>query len=325
MRHPSIGLWIVWLALTLAASPVGAATSPLSVVLRDVVTIDSEDVHLGQIALVSGADEGLRQSLAAMIILPAPQPGETRSISAERVRIALQQCTEIPPDCIFGGAGAVAVTRGHTKVSAAELERLAVDHVLSHLPYPRHDVTIVNVSAGGDLILPRGRLHFDIRPVAEADYIGNVPLAVEAFVDGKPAQRTMVTVTSEVLAPVVMSRRPLARHQVIKAEDVVVGRMDLARAPTGGFSDPAQVVGQRASRMISAQTVVTGQMIENPPLVQRGDSVTILAENHGMRVTTMGKARQKGSRGDRIAVVNLDSQRTIYAQVVDERIVAVDF
>ncbi|NCC67884.1 MAG: flagellar basal body P-ring formation protein FlgA, partial [Clostridia bacterium] len=109
------------------------------------------------------------------------------------------------------------------------------------------------------------------------------------------------------------------------ADDLVVGRMDLARAPSGGFSDPKQVVGRRASRMIAAQTVVTDRMIENPPLVKRGDSVTIVAQGGGVRATAAGKARQKGCLGDRIAVVNLDSQRTIYAQVVDGRTVAVDF
>jgi flagella basal body P-ring formation protein FlgA len=77
--------------------------------------------------------------------------------------------------------------------------------------------------------------------------------------------------------------------------------------------------------MIAAQTVVTGPMIETPPLVRRGDSVTIVAEAGAMRVTAAGEARQKGGRGDRIAVVNLDSRRTIYAQVIDGRTVAVNF
>jgi flagella basal body P-ring formation protein FlgA len=66
-------------------------------------------------------------------------------------------------------------------------------------------------------------------------------------------------------------------------------------------------------------------MIETPPLVQRGDIVVMIAETGELKISTQGEARQRGGRGDRIKVMNLDSRKSVYGCVVDRNTVRVDF
>jgi len=51
----------------------------------------------------------------------------------------------------------------------------------------------------------------------------------------------------------------------------------------------------------------------------------MIAESDGLKITALGEVRERGRRGERIRVVNLDSKREIYARVLDSKTVKVDF
>jgi len=53
--------------------------------------------------------------------------------------------------------------------------------------------------------------------------------------------------------------------------------------------------------------------------------VLIIAESEGLKVTALGKAKEKGRRGEMIRVLNIDSRKSIYARVLDSSRVKVDF
>ena len=86
-----------------------------------------------------------------------------------------------------------------------------------------------------------------------------------------------------------------------------------------------EVLGKRTKRAIKANEVLRTNHIELPPMVRRGDVVSIIAESDGLMITTLGEVRKKGCRGERIRVVNLDSKKGIYGRVLDSNTVKVDF
>ncbi|MCD6272106.1 MAG: flagellar basal body P-ring formation protein FlgA, partial [Deltaproteobacteria bacterium] len=83
--------------------------------------------------------------------------------------------------------------------------------------------------------------------------------------------------------------------------------------------------GRRTRRSIDPATVLRTDLVELPPIVKRGDIVTIVAEAGGMRITALGKIKKKGHKGERLKVINLNSKKEIYARVVDSSTVRVTF
>jgi flagella basal body P-ring formation protein FlgA len=71
--------------------------------------------------------------------------------------------------------------------------------------------------------------------------------------------------------------------------------------------------------------VLRANLVEMPPLVKRGDVVVIVAETKGLKITALGQVKKKGAMGDRIPVVNFESQKVLYARVMDANTVKVDF
>jgi len=96
--------------------------------------------------------------------------------------------------------------------------------------------------------------------------------------------------------------------------------------PSSFITSYEEILGKRTRKAIDANTVLRPDLIEFPPLVKRGDVVTVVAESGGLRITALGVVKERsGRRGDRIRVENLDSKKSIYAQVVDSKTVKVDF
>ena len=112
---------------------------------------------------------------------------------------------------------------------------------------------------------------------------------------------------------------------MITENDIHLKKMDLSKMKPNAITTLDGVLGKRTKRAIKTDEVLRTDQIELPPLVRRGDVVSIIAESNGLRITALGEVRKKGCRGERIKVLNLDSKKCIYANVLDSNTVRVDF
>ena len=124
----------------------------------------------------------------------------------------------------------------------------------------------------------------------------------------------MVTAVVEVLANAVVTTRPLGRFKPIEESNVEVRPVDVSGLPSDYIADPEAVLGKRTRRLLDANTVLRPDLVESQPIVKRGDRVRIIFESAGMRITAVGEVKQKGCMGERIPVVNLDSNKVIQAR-----------
>ena len=123
----------------------------------------------------------------------------------------------------------------------------------------------------------------------------------------------------------VVSNRPLKRNDVIAEEDVRLEKMNLAELSPNVITDPREVIGKRTKRVIEPGTPLRVNSLEMPPLVKRGDLVTIVAESEVLKITTQGVVTESGCKGDMVRVINTSSRKELYATVRDSRTVAIDF
>jgi len=66
-------------------------------------------------------------------------------------------------------------------------------------------------------------------------------------------------------------------------------------------------------------------MLKMFPLVRRGKMVRIILESGPLTVLTSGQSQEDGARDDLVRVKNLSSSKIIYARVVDDNTVKVEF
>jgi flagella basal body P-ring formation protein FlgA len=112
-------------------------------------------------------------------------------------------------------------------------------------------------------------------------------------------------------SPVAVAVHAIIAGTVIKEGDLRVEEHDVPDLPLGFLDDPAVAVGLTASRPIAGGAYLTNQQLVAPKAVQRGQSVTLLADAGGISVRMAGKALSDGLINQRVRVQNLSSGKIV--------------
>ncbi len=289
------------------------------------VEVNGPKIFLGEIAKIDGVDRQVIQQLKDVIIGNSPLPSHSRVIEVEYIRLRLRQNgfnldqldVQSPPN--------VEIFRSYIDVDQQKIEKIVSDFIATTVLKGNTTARIKDVQAPQRIILPKGHITYQVGSPRNTDYLGKIPFSVQFSVDGQFQKKIWVTATIEMLIDVVVINKSLQKHSPITADDIELRQMDLAHLPSDVITDPQAVLGKRARNPIAAKTVLRTDLIEMPPLVNRGDIVVIVAESNGLRITALGKAKRKGRLSERIPVENLDSKKILNAQVLDSRTVKIEF
>lgn len=177
---------------------------------------------------------------------------------------------------------------------------------------PTKDInTIVTLPAViSDLDSCHSTLNYQWRGAPEA---GQNTLKVSC---ADPLWQSYVSVEIEIYKNVVVSAEPLSRNNPIESNQLRIKRMNIAQLRMGYFEDPKELDGYLVQRTLKADQVITPYIAKAPPLIMRGDWVTILSGKSGLTVTSTGEALKDGVMGEQIPVKNLASKTTVRAWVV---------
>lgn len=137
------------------------------------------------------------------------------------------------------------------------------------------------------------------------------------------AWRVFVPVRLETYGTVVVAARPLPRDTILALADLGVEERALGQLARGYIASPGDAVGLKLRRPVAAGAPVTPTALLTPPLVERGQLVTLQANSGGIAVAMTGTALQDGARGAVIDVENNSSGRRIQAVVRSQRVVEV--
>ena len=210
------------------------------------------------------------------------------------------------------------------KWQAQELERLFLKAVKEKLPWVNGRIVLKRfLVEPQSLETPPGtivKLRFHAAPRLGANTV--------LFVFEKAGQtvaraRAIGVVEAEI--PVLVAKRPLARGNILTEEDLTVELRPASRLPKDILTRKEEALGKRLKRSLRAGEILRSYAVETPPLIKRGALVRILAEGPGFIVSAVGEARADGHRGEIIKVRNLSSKKEVFAQVVDEKTVRVNF
>lgn len=130
-----------------------------------------------------------------------------------------------------------------------------------------------------------------------------------------------VAVKTAVNLPIVVALQTLDRGRVIDAQDVVLRVQDIAPLNAQFFTTTEEAIGQTVKRRITSAQIVNSAQLEQPIMVERGQSVLMVARQNGIEASTSGEAMKQGRKGDVIRVKNISSQRTVDAIVVSPGVV----
>lgn len=288
------------------------------------VSVHSNLIRLGDIAHIKGDDSRLINALKSIELGKAPLPGETREIHTHYIGMKIRQNNIDPETLTLDLPESVEVRREAIEISPQKIETIVKQFIHKKMPWDPKQVTI-KISQAKGFSLATGNITYEVVPQKREDYLGVSNFSVIFEVDGNVERKIWVRAHIDVSREVVVTNRPLGRHDTIAEDDIRLEKMNLAELSASVVSDPLEVIGKRTKRAIDSNQPLRLNFLEVPPLVRRGDLVTIVAESDTLKITTQGIVSENGSKGEMVRVINTTSRKDVYARVVDSQTVAVDF
>lgn len=121
---------------------------------------------------------------------------------------------------------------------------------------------------------------------------------------------------------IAVATEPLPKGHLLSHADINMVKQDVGQIADGYFSSPDKIVGLVLQRNISAGNVIKKNMLKEPTLIHKGETVRMVLQTEGFSIESTGVAQNDGAKGQTIAVKNSRSNRVVEA-VVQEPGVAV--
>ncbi len=221
-------------------------------------------------------------------------------------------------------AVAGAAETGGNLVKPAQLRQFLQDYIEQHrTELPPARIRFRELHLPEPFAVPSGELTCEITP-SDPKILPSRRFNLILRVDGRVVRNLAVSGTLEALAEVAVAAGDLRRGAVIDEQDIRLAELDLNELRSPCF-DADELVGKRLKRGLRAGEAFERASVVFPPLIKRGEPVTITARKGALTITARGLAQQDGQEDDMIRVRNISSNKDILCRITGSESVAVEF
>lgn len=215
--------------------------------------------------------------------------------------------------------------KSYQSLSEENFREAFQQYLCRRLGKERSDVIVSKLKVRGNKPVPAGKADLQLFQKGKRRLVGHVKLAAVIIVNEKTANKVVLSGWVDVFGPVLCASGNLKRGEILKKDDVYITRKNISHLKPSFLTDPHKAVGLILKHNVKADATIKAWMLKRTPIVDKGDLVTILAESAGLRLTVPGQVLMEGFEGELVKVKNLMSKKDIYAKIVDNSTVMVDF
>jgi len=308
---------LLWVPRAIGVEPneVPNRESGISITLRKEVFLPKGYITLSDVADIACEDGAVLEELKSIQIGTVPLPGHSRFLSLNLLKMYLRNHVDLKEVEFLGPSGVKVFPETITVSKSLILERIK-DYIRRTLT-EGSEISLELEGYFREFEVYKGELEFEVG-------VSGKLVSVKIMRDGVPQRTLYLPVRVTLTGAFAVAQNAIPGKAVFKADDVALQKIRLEGAIADiPLSDLASLNGKRAKVSIHPGQAIRASMVEEVPLVERGDRVTILFKTSPLLISTFGKAEEEGTMGKIIRVVNLSSQKRIYAEIVGEKLVQV--
>jgi flagellar basal body P-ring formation protein FlgA len=295
----------------------------VSINVRSYSRVTGKTVYFGDIADIKGVSRDLDR-VRHLEITRSPRPGRKRRITGTMIEAKLRK--SFPSLSRLANVtlpDALVVERDYQVISEADMKKLFYSYI--EKTAQGRSFRISDFRMKGNEKIATGPLRYAIDDRNALDLEGRVTLTVNVTVPSERTAKIYLSGWVDIYQQIVCANRDIARGELIGKSDLRFEKKNLSRLPDGVLNNLDRAAGNIARTHIEKGQYLRTSLIENPPMVRKGEVVKMIAHSGLLTVTTMGISKENGSLGDQITVENEQSNKNVRARVVDKNTVEVLF
>jgi flagella basal body P-ring formation protein FlgA len=313
--------WIVAFLVCLLGFP--SMVFGFEIRFKESAVAKGETITLAEVADLSPACATV-QALKGQTLFHAPAPGEDAIYKADAIKTYLLQIDSGLQSARWSGAQEIRVKRAGIAIGPDKIHKIIDSFLQEKRAFlPQAQIRFKPLSLPMPFVLPKGKLSYEVIP-SDPQILGSRRFTLIFRVDGRVVENRAIRGELEAIAPVAIAAIDLRRGAVLASRDVQLASFDLAqlRNPCLNLNE---LIGKRIKRSVKLGEPIARDIVEFPPMVKRGEVVTISARSGGLHITATGVAQRNGKEGELIKVRNTSSGRDILCKVSAQGEVEVEF
>jgi len=215
--------------------------------------------------------------------------------------------------------------RGEQAIAVGDFEQAVYSALTRQYGRPQHRVSVRILFPNNPLTVQAGTLHLEVEKLAGGARTGRRAFRVGLFIDRQFIKTINVVGEVRAQATVTAPTRWIKPKEVVIAEDVTAMTVDVPSLTHDFILHPDEVIGKQVLRPLPPRQPIRKTMLDDPPIVHKGDRVMIEARRGGLLVQTVGLANAAGKSGDTISVKNTSSGREVIGTILSAGLVEVGF
>lgn len=198
-------------------------------------------------------------------------------------------------------------------------------YIEANMPWSPETVRVDILSDETEPIAQNRQITMRIEPAGNQDFIGDMVFLVKSYKGGNLVKTESVKTRIEVLRDVFIAARALPAGTVLTDSDVKMVQKWVRRIHPQSLSPSETITGKRLTIQVASGAEILATMLKSAPLVRKGKIVKMVFDNGSMQITTVGLSEEDGVAGNMIRVKNLSSNKVIYARVLSDSLVGIEF
>lgn len=173
-----------------------------------------------------------------------------------------------------------------------------------------------------DLILPEGRVYFEVKPTVEK-FMPRDLEKVTVYVDGKFVKTFNAPVVVKAYQDVLVASCFINREKEISANDVTVKRLEVSNSLDYQLKKENLDNSLIAKKCFSEGEIIDKRFVKLRPDVVRNAIVTVLFNTNNLTISTEATALSDGVKGENICIMNKNYNKVYTGKVIGENKVLV--
>ena len=280
----------------------------ITIVINETSLVKQAHVYLGDISNII-ANGFLKEALEKIDFGSSPKPGKIKSFDKKKITSIICGQRYLPDSITIISPQQIFVKRLSQTISKQDVRQfvdtqlalffmnkeyeLKTLNVRGLEPYPQGNTTLVLDS--NDIVNKKGKLSFFI----------------DIIIDGTKEDRLSISGLVARYENVFYTKRSFKKGETISIDDIILKKKNIFELSENFIKVFHEIDGKILKSGIRKGEYLKTSLLTEPPMVQKGDIVTLVARNENLLIVTSAISKEDGFKNELIKVENINSGKLV--------------
>ncbi|MCP3941186.1 MAG: flagellar basal body P-ring formation protein FlgA [Desulfobacteraceae bacterium] len=307
----------------LLVHPVNADTEksrPVEIIVAKTNLVRGPKIFLGDICLIH-ADSFLKEVLQKIEIGNAPKPGKIKDLRKKRLLSLIQSQQGLPVDALIEIPENIYVKRDSQQVTQEQIRQQVNIFLADFLKDKEYELEWMQIRELD--FYPGGELDLSLVSRSNVDEKGNFSVFMDILIDGNKEDSIRISGKVAIYEEILCVARNLAKGEAVFEKDVYFARKRVANLRGDVVRTIQELNGKVLKTNIQKDHYIKASWLEQIPLIQKGDIVSLVARKNNILIVTSGISKEDGYMNKLIRVENIESGKVVRGVVREKTTVEV--